>query len=43
MLGMGWSAVRGVLGSGRWGLLSPRLMTGMCEGRREDDVMIDDA
>lgn len=34
--GMGWRAVRGVLGSGSGGLLCPRLMTGMCGGRSED-------
>lgn len=36
-LGMGWRAVRGVLVSGRGGLLCPRLMTGMCGGRAEDE------
>lgn len=34
---MGWRAVRGVLVSGSGGLLCPRLMTGMCGGRGEDE------
>lgn len=36
-LGIGWRAVRGVFGSGRGGLLWPRLMTGMWGGRGEDE------
>lgn len=34
---MGWRAVRGVPLSGSGGLLCPRLITGMCGGRGEDE------